>query len=155
MNFKKMPELRRWTDAAIYCYSRGCVCTGCFYKEHLESECIMKQTVLALYTQLGKPNKRGRKMLKKQLSIIEHYGVEAQYKKLVEELDELKEAIVEKHSEAHIIEEMADVLNVMQGIIAKCEYEKDIKDMQEFKLERQIQRIYRENRKDKECAEGL
>ena len=88
--------------------------------------------------------------IKKQLSIIEHYGVEAQYKKLVEELDELKEAIVEKHSEAHIIEEMADVLNVMQGIIAKCEYEKDIKDMQEFKLERQIQRIYRENRKDKE-----
>lgn len=149
MDSVKTPECKRWTEAAIYCYERHCICEGCTYNEILSTQCVMKHTVLALYRKLGKPNKRGQKMQKKQMSIIEHYGVEAQLKKLVEELDELKEAIVEEHNQAHIVEEMADVLNVMQGIIHKLGLEEEIRAIQEYKLERQIQRIYKENRREK------
>lgn len=52
---KKLPELRRWTVLAVYCYKRHCVCKDCLYKGILETECYMKETVLALYRKFGKP----------------------------------------------------------------------------------------------------
>lgn len=150
MKFIKTPELKRWTKAAIYCYERDCICSDCFYKRVMESECQMKDTVLALYRKFGKPKGRGFKMIRKQLAIINHYGEEAQLLKLVEEMEELKEAIVDKHKESHIIEEMADVLNVLQGLIYKKGCEEKIVEIQEEKLDRQLQRIYREEHKNKE-----
>ena len=150
MIFNNDPNMRRWTEAAIYCYERKFNCKGCHFSEMMESKCQMRDTVMALYRKFGKPNtKEGRFMIKKQLSIINHYGVENQKKKLIEELDELKEALLENNDEMHVIEEMADVLNVMQQIIYKMDYETQILEMQEYKLDRQIKRIYRENRKEK------
>jgi hypothetical protein len=48
---------RMWTIAAIYCYERGCRCNGCYYKENLTCRCRMKQTVLGLVKELGKPTR--------------------------------------------------------------------------------------------------
>lgn len=57
-----LPELRRWTVSAAYCYKRGCICRGCLYKEALETKCYMKETVLALYRKFGKPTKAKLKL---------------------------------------------------------------------------------------------
>jgi len=54
----KTTAQRRWTDAAIKCYKRGCVCEGCFYDEffHLSSfSCRMKGAVLELVRTVGTP----------------------------------------------------------------------------------------------------
>lgn len=49
--------LRRWTQTAIDCYERNCICEGCIYKDLLEtSNCQMKRSVFALLKKLGKPN---------------------------------------------------------------------------------------------------
>lgn len=150
MKFIKTPELRRWTKAAVYCYERGCLCRDCFYKNIMESECQMKDTVLALYRKFGKPLGKGQRMIRKQLAIINHYGEEAQIKKLVEEMKELEEAILEKHNKEHIFEEMADVLNVLQGLIYFNKIEAKVLEIQDTKLDRQLQRIYRETHKEEE-----
>ena len=42
--------VRRWTNTALECYVRGCVCEGCFYTDFL------KASVLELVRVLGKPN---------------------------------------------------------------------------------------------------
>lgn len=42
---------RRWTDTAIDCYKRGCVCEGCFYNNFFSGKtqrCQMKAAVLEL-----------------------------------------------------------------------------------------------------------
>ena len=42
-------SVRRWTNIAIDCYSRGCVCNGCFYHTFFKDSpqrCQMKSTVL-------------------------------------------------------------------------------------------------------------
>lgn len=48
-------ERNRWTIASIMCYERGCVCEGCKYRECLESECKMKESVLGLVREVGVP----------------------------------------------------------------------------------------------------
>lgn len=47
--------VRRWTDAAIYCYKRGCRCIGCLYYEIIGKRCQMKKTVIELVKKFGKP----------------------------------------------------------------------------------------------------
>lgn len=53
-------SVRRWTPSAIECYQRGCVCSGCFYKEFFgdgANKCRMKTSVLELVRLLGAPPK--------------------------------------------------------------------------------------------------
>lgn len=76
-------------------------------------------------------------MINKQLQIINYYGVEAQKEKLKEEMTELAYA----YSEENYIEEIADVLNVIQGIVYFMGWEKQILQIQEQKLDRQLKRI--------------
>ena len=52
-------SVRRWTQTAIDCYKRGCICSGCFYSDFFKSSpqrCQMKATVLELVRVLGRPN---------------------------------------------------------------------------------------------------
>lgn len=79
----------------------------------------------------------GGMMKKKQLQIINHYGFEAQKAKLKEEMTELAYA----HNEENFIEEIADVLNVLQGIIYFRGWEQQVLQIQEAKLDRQLRRI--------------
>ena len=51
--------VRRWTQTALECYKRGCVCDGCFYKDFFSSatqRCQMKASVLELVRTIGTPN---------------------------------------------------------------------------------------------------
>lgn len=82
----------------------------------------------------------GGMMKKKQLQIINHYGFEAQKAKLKEEMTELAYA----HNEENFIEEIADVLNVLQGIIYFRGWEQQVLQIQEAKLDRQLRRIEEE-----------
>jgi hypothetical protein len=55
----KATSVRRWTQTAIDCYKRGCVCSGCFYYDFFKEspqKCQMKATVLELVRVLGRPN---------------------------------------------------------------------------------------------------
>jgi len=52
-------SVRRWTNTAIECYKRGCVCNGCFYNDFFNQpsqKCQMKASVLELVRVLGKPD---------------------------------------------------------------------------------------------------
>lgn len=56
---KASTSVRRWTQTAIDCYKRGCVCSGCFYSNFFKDgpqRCQMKTTVLELVRSLGTPN---------------------------------------------------------------------------------------------------
>lgn len=79
----------------------------------------------------------GGMMKNKQLQIINHYGFEAQKAKLKEEMTELAYA----PNEENFIEEIADVLNVLQGIIYFRGWEQQVLQIQEAKLDRQLRRI--------------
>lgn len=79
----------------------------------------------------------GGMMKNKQLQIINHYGFEAQKAKLKEEMTELAYA----PNEENFIEEIADVLNVLQGIIYFRGWEQQVLQIQEAKLDRQLKRI--------------
>lgn len=51
--------VRRWTNTALECYKRGCVCEGCFYTDFFNGtsqKCQMKASVLELVRVLGKPD---------------------------------------------------------------------------------------------------
>lgn len=51
--------VRRWTTTAIECYTRGCNCEGCFYKDFFSGsyqKCQMKASVLELVRVIGTPD---------------------------------------------------------------------------------------------------
>ena len=51
--------VRRWTNTALECYKRGCMCEGCFYADFFSGtsqKCQMKASVLELVRVLGKPD---------------------------------------------------------------------------------------------------
>ena len=48
-------EYKTWTQSAIECYSRQCICTGCPIKAQLESKCYMKTCVMELLEKFGEP----------------------------------------------------------------------------------------------------
>ena len=51
--------VRRWNNAALECYKRGCVCDGCFYSDFFSAtaqKCQMKAAVLELVRTIGAPS---------------------------------------------------------------------------------------------------
>ena len=74
--------------------------------------------------------------------IINHYGVNAQLKKLTEEVYEFEEAVLEKHNKEHITEEIADVFVILSQFIVKFNLDEDkIMEIMEQKVNRQIKRM--------------
>ena len=57
MSYKLHCDLRRWTYSAVFCYSRGCMCEGCQYKRIMETQCLMKETVMELVRVFGAPTR--------------------------------------------------------------------------------------------------
>lgn len=82
------------------------------------------------------------------IEIIGHYGIEHQLKKLHEEVYELTEAILLDMDLDHITEEFADVQVLLAQIKAYSELDdSEIKEIFDYKVERQIKRIYEEDPK--------
>ena len=80
-----------------------------------------------------------------QQKIIKHYGYKHQLAKLVEEMKELEDVILnEPNNELHLQEEMADVLNLLEQIIDHREWCDDIDTIKEYKINRQLKRIEQE-----------
>lgn len=80
---------------------------------------------------------------------IGHYGAKAQLEKTIEELDELRE-VVERQAahvmerEEHLIEEVADVYNMLDQVCILYDIADDVRDMALAKMERTGRRIDRE-----------
>ena len=47
-----------WTDSAIECYNRGCICENCDIGDLLSFKCELKKTVWKLLKTIGKPVRR-------------------------------------------------------------------------------------------------
>lgn len=76
------------------------------------------------------------------IKIINHYGVNAQLKKLNEEVYEFEEAVLEKHDKEHITEEIADILVILQQFKEKYNIDlTEINKVMRYKVDRQIRRI--------------
>lgn len=79
-----------------------------------------------------------------QQQIIKHYGYKNQLHKLVEELQELEDVIInEPANEDHLQEEMADVINLLEQIIEHKNWFDSVNLIKAFKIHRQIKRIER------------
>lgn len=77
--------------------------------------------------------------------IINHYGINAQLKKLNEEVYEFEEAVLEKHNKEHITEEIADILVILQQFKEKYNIDlAEINKVMKNKVDRQIRRIEKE-----------
>lgn len=102
-------------------------------------------------------------MKEKLLKIIEHYGVNNQQRKLMEEIFELQESITihELKSSAeyeipltelvdtryHIIEELADCLVILKQFQHYYEItDEQIEGIMNYKIDRQLERIKNENK---------
>lgn len=85
-------------------------------------------------------------MLLEQINIFAHYGYEHQLKKLVEEIRELEQVIINDPDNIdHLQEEMADVLNVIeQFMYCNKNWFGKIREIQEFKVKRQMKRMEKE-----------
>lgn len=62
--YNKVNYIKRWTNAAVECYLRGCRCNNagnvCFYNKFFHDKpykCRMKETVLMLVEIIGTPPK--------------------------------------------------------------------------------------------------
>ena len=74
--------------------------------------------------------------------IINRYGVNAQLKKLSEEVYEFEEAVLEKHDKKHITEEIADILVILQQFKEKYNIEEaEINKVMKHKVDRQLKRM--------------
>lgn len=79
--------------------------------------------------------------------ILEHYGIENQLSKLVEEMGELTVELMKMRTGEHpdndrMMNELADVLNIAMQILMVWDIEPyDINERMYAKLERQIERI--------------
>lgn len=76
------------------------------------------------------------------LKIFRHYGETHQREKLKEELNELIEAVDD--NDEHMIEEIADVLNVIEQFVMAKNWAADIYRIKYEKVERQKERIKNE-----------
>lgn len=77
--------------------------------------------------------------------IINHYGINAQLKKLSEEVYEFEEAVLEKHDKEHITEEIADIFVILQQFKEKYNIEEaEINKVMKYKVDRQLRRIEKE-----------
>ena len=80
----------------------------------------------------------------KQLQIIDHYGINHQFKKLAEECAELIQAILKDADpfRADIVCEMADVVNIINQIKLKDEIVAEgIDNIELYKVDRELKRI--------------
>lgn len=83
--------------------------------------------------------------MNRYLKIINNYGVNAQLKKLSEELYEFEEAVLEKHNKKHITEEIADIFVILQQFKEKYNIDlTEINKIMKHKVDRQIRRIEKE-----------
>lgn len=78
---------RRWTEVSVACYMRACMCEDCptrrfFIQHHCVNICKMKEAVIALVRQHGKPD---------NLKRIKSMGI--QFKPLQQILEEPEEPI--------------------------------------------------------------
>lgn len=74
--------------------------------------------------------------------IIQYYGVNAQLKKLSEEVYEFEEAVLEKHNKEHITEEIADIFVILQQFKEKYNIDlTEINKVMKHKVDRQIRRM--------------
>ena len=91
------------------------------------------------------------------LKIISHYGVNAQQRKLAEEVFELQEAIIEYENSGcydeedsvefinHIAEEIADVMIMLGQFVYYYDInERNINKIADYKIKRQLERIKNE-----------
>ena len=80
--------------------------------------------------------------MNKYKKIINYYGINAQLKKLTEEVYEFEEAVLEKHDKEHITEEIADILVILQQFKEKYNIDlTEINKVMRYKVDRQIRRI--------------
>lgn len=80
--------------------------------------------------------------MNRYLKIIEHYGVNAQLKKLNEEVYEFEESVLEKHDKEHITEEIADIFVILQQFKEKYNIDlAEINKVMQYKVDRQIKRM--------------
>lgn len=84
----------------------------------------------------------------KQLAIIEHYGLEEQLNRLIEECGELVQAICKwkRYPDTNkllaLIEELADVKNLIEQVELDSDYIEDgITRIKEYKINRELDRI--------------
>ena len=83
----------------------------------------------------------------KRFQIAKHYGLDGQLGQLIEEMAELTQAIC-KRNRGHnnnIVEEIADVRLVLNQVIFLLGCEKDVQEIENQKIERQIERMVEEN----------
>lgn len=85
---------------------------------------------------------------KKQINIIEHYGLEEQLNRLIEECGELVQAICKWKRYPNtdkllaLIEELADVKNLIEQLELDSDYiEEGIARIKEYKINRELDRI--------------
>lgn len=82
--------------------------------------------------------------------IINRYGVNAQLKKLSEEVYEFEEAVLEKHNKEHITEEIADILVILTQFIDKYNIDvHKIDTIMQQKVDRQLRRMEGKNENNK------
>lgn len=54
-DFYQNEDLLRWTPSAVECYERNCACNGCPISKIIETQCLMKNTVIKLVKNCGVP----------------------------------------------------------------------------------------------------
>ena len=76
-------------------------------------------------------------------TVADHFGIDAQIEKAVEEVQELLQALKEKRfaGEDGILEESADVYNMLDQICYLTHSEDYVQDIAERKMERTMQMI--------------
>lgn len=97
-----------------------------------------------------------------KFQIAQHYGLEAQMQQLIEEMSELTQAIckhkrkkgegqplsdavVARHVEENLIEELGDVKLVLEQVIFLLRADKDVQDVINQKISRTLERMEKEN----------
>lgn len=80
--------------------------------------------------------------------VAEFYGLAAQMKKTVEELEELVQALEKQQFEGEggIYEEVADVYNMLDQLCYLTESTQKVEDIAQSKMERTVQRIQQSDR---------
>ena len=64
-----------WSESAIACYKRGCICEGCDIPHPTEDKCMMKSVVLDLSRRIESPEEYIRKQEeqeKQELEMLNH-----------------------------------------------------------------------------------
>lgn len=69
--YSKSKNWHNWTETAVDCYRRGCVCDGCNIFKIIGEKCNMKRTVLDLVKKFGAPNNNEKTLTKGEQKIID------------------------------------------------------------------------------------